>query len=367
MAKNVLIYSTAYLPMVGGAEVAIKEITDRLLDFNFVLITSRINRHLPRYEKIGPIEVYRLGWGTRFDKLWLAFRGGHFGLKLAHHEPFTLVWGVMASFAGLAALRFKELQPELPFLLTLQEGDDLKEVEFKMLPLWWRFKKIFTEADQIQVISSYLSTWAQKMGALGEIKLIPNGVDLTKFSFAERKINQTIITTSRLVKKNGLDTLIRSLLFLPANFRLQIFGLGPEADKLKKQVQDFRLTERVDFNGLVASAELPTHLHQAEIFVRPARSEGLGNSFLEAMACGLPVIGTPVGGIPDFLKEGETGWLVEPDNPVALAEKIKLIIQPDNKLQVDRVVNQARRLVEEKYDWVKIADQFRELLQQLTK
>jgi hypothetical protein len=92
MAKRILIYSTAYWPMVGGAEVAIKEITDRLADFDFVLITARLRKGLPKREKIGRVEVCRLGWGTSLDKFWLAFWGGHFGLKLAQEGPFSAVW-----------------------------------------------------------------------------------------------------------------------------------------------------------------------------------------------------------------------------------------------------------------------------------
>ncbi|HRZ30048.1 MAG TPA: glycosyltransferase family 4 protein [Candidatus Paceibacterota bacterium] len=356
MVKKVLIYSTAYFPMVGGAEVAIKEITDRLPDFNFILVTARLSRAYSKKEKIGNVAVYRLGWGTCFDKLWLAFYGGHFGLKLAKDESFCLVWGVMASFAGLAALRFKELSPRSKFLLTLQEGDDLEEVERKMRVLRWRFKKIFTLADQVQVISRYLREWAQSFGTEEKnITIIPNGVDLDKFNFRGQTKNKTIVTTSRLVKKNGVDTLIRSLTFLPDDYRLKILGVGPDEKKLKNLVRELGLSERVDFVGFVSSENIKDYFAQAEVFARPALSEGLGNSFLEAMAFGLPVLGTPVGGIVDFLKEGETGWLIPPNDPQTLAEKIKFITKEENGAQVEEVTRKARSLVEEKYDWVKIA------------
>lgn len=354
MAKRVLIYSTAYLPLVGGAEIAIKEITDRLSDYSFDLITARLDRRLPREEIIGRVKIHRLGWGIPLDKFWLVLRGGSFGRKLHQADPYQLVWGVMASFGGLAALRFKELRPETKFILTLQEGDDLAVVERKMWLLFWRFKKIFASADYVQAISHYLAEWAKKMGTLAPIEVVPNGVDLAKFKFGERKKNQTIITTSRLVKKNGVDTLIRSLLFLPAEYRLQILGTGPEAESLKILALKFKLANRVDWLGLIESDKLPSHLAQAEVFARPARSEGLGNSFLEAMACGLPIIGTRVGGIPDFLLEGQTGWFCEPESPFDLAEKIKLITNPANADLVNRVIIQARQLIADKYDWDKL-------------
>jgi len=365
MAKRILIYTTAYLPLIGGAEIAVKEITDRLDGFSFDLITSRLDRNLPKEEAIGRIKIHRLGWGTPLDKLWLAWRGGRYGLKLHQKNHYDVVWGVMASFGGLAALRFKELVSEVKFLLTLQEGDDLKEIKTKMMPLWWRFKKIFTRADCLQVISNYLADWAKRMGARAPIVVIPNGVDFNKFGFIERQKNKVIITTSRLVKKNGVDSLIKALLFLPADYRLQILGIGPEESRLRSLVTKFKLTERVEFKGLVPQENLAAHLHQAEIFARPALSEGLGNSYLEAMACGLPIIGTSVGGIPDFLSDAQTGWFCQPNNPFDLAEKIKLVTSADNQSQVDQVVSQARHLVEEKYDWVKIAERMKQLLANL--
>lgn len=366
MKKRILIYSTAYFPLVGGAEVAIKEITDRLGEgFEFVLITARIDNKLPKRERIGNVDVYRMGLGTSFDKLWLAIGGGYLGVKLARKEPFCMVWGVMASFAGLAALRFKELKSEIPFLLTLQEGDDLDDIEKKMRILWWRFRKIFISADCVQVISNYLADWARRMGTTGKIELIPNGVDLSKFQLGQREKNKTIITTSRLVKKNGVSNLIRALLILPSDYKLKILGIGPDELKLKKLTKELKLSSRVSFLGFVSSDKISYHFSQSEIFARPSLSEGLGNSFLEAMAFGLPVVGTPVGGIPDFLEENETGWFCEPNNPRSLVEKIKYITDPNNLNQVDRVVMKARLLVEEKYDWDKIAIKIRAIFEDL--
>lgn len=355
--KKVLIYSTAYYPIVGGAEVAIKEITDRLKDFDFYLITARLRRSLPRQEVVGGVKVYRVGWGCFLDKFWLALWGGSFGTSLSKQAgPFDIVWGMMASFGGLSALRFKELNPQTFFLLTLQEGDNLEQIKRKMFLLRGRFRKIFSSADYVQAISNYLADWARTMGAKSLVELIPNGVDLDKYHFTGRTKNHRVITTSRLVKKNGLDTLVRAMIFLPADYQLQILGVGPELGELKKICQKFKLENRVQFVGFVPYAEIPKYLAGAEVFSRPSRSEGLGNSYLEAMAVGLPVIAPPVGGIVDFLKDGQTGWLVPPDQPLALAEKIKSLTLEQNYPQIDEVVNQARALVEENYNWDKIAE-----------
>ena len=72
--KRVIIFSTAYFPLVGGAEIAVKEIADRLGDeFDFVMVTARIRKDLPSYEKVGKVNVYRVGFGSNWDKYLLPF------------------------------------------------------------------------------------------------------------------------------------------------------------------------------------------------------------------------------------------------------------------------------------------------------
>ena len=369
--KTILIFSTAYLPLVGGAELAVKEITDRLPEYDFCLVTARLRRDLPKQEKIGQVEVFRLGLGLWLDKIILAFWGGFWASKRFKNRRIDTVWGIMASFGGLAALAYKR-HTGTPFLLTLQEGDDLVEVEKKARILGRRFRAMFREADFIQAISTYLKDWARRMGATCPIVVVPNGSKCDpniRIQVSDTNKNNhnnlkpiLIITTSRLVKKNAVDDLIKALSFLADNFKLKVVGAGPDEQKLRNLIHDLRLEERVEFAGLVTPEKIFAHLAGADIFARPSLSEGLGNSFLEAMAVGLPTIGTPVGGIPDFLVDNETGWFCEPRNPQSIAEKIKFIVDPANHELVNQVVEKARQLVVEKYNWDKIAEQVGEIL-----
>lgn len=385
--KHILIFSTAYLPLVGGAELAVKEITDRLPECRFSLVTARLKRGLAKREKIGQVEVFRLGLGWSLDKFLLAILGPFWASWRFKNDPPAMVWGIMASFGGLAAVAYKK-RTGRPFLLTLQEGDNLTEIEKKSRILAGWFKQIFTRADAIQAISTYLKDWALKMGAACPIEVVPNGAekcdanirihsndtkgkdgDSKIFDRAPNTYNLTpvlIITTSRLVKKNGVDDLIRALKFLPGNFNLKIVGIGSDEAKLKKLVSDLGLDARVVFVGFVSPEKIFEELATAAVFVRASRSEGLGNSFLEAMSVGLPVVGTPVGGIPDFLKEGETGWFCEPNNPESIAEKIKLIADPANRELIEKVTDKARCLVEEKYNWEIIAVEMSKIFEKLT-
>ena len=88
----------------------------------------------------------------------------------------------MAHATGIAASLFKLLKPKIPYNLTLQEGDPTEYIERLALPAWPLFKRAFTKADRIQVISTFLGRWAVRMGFKGEPILIPNAVDVEHFS-----------------------------------------------------------------------------------------------------------------------------------------------------------------------------------------
>ena len=303
--KRIVIFSLAYYPFVGGAEVAIKELTDRLPDYKWELVTVNLNNSQAAEEVIGDVEVFRLPGGL-LGKYLFPWRAVRWAVRRQRETPYDLVWAMMANQAGMTGALFKRQFKQVPFLLTLQEGDNLNSPAYR-LRLWGpRWFRVFQLADHIQVISKYLATWARQMGATCPVTVIPNGVDLNKFQTnandQNARLEKIIITTSRLVKKNGVDILIQALTFLPDNVKLQIVGSGEEEAALKNLTNSLKLSSRVSFLGSIANSQVPGYLAQADVFCRPSRSEGLGNSFLEAMATGLPVVATPVGGIPDFLQ-----------------------------------------------------------------
>src|SRR3989344_677185 len=166
MPKRILIFSTAYLPLIGGAEIAVKEITDRLGDdFAFDLICARIKKEFPAQEKIGRINIHRTGrGGGKLDKFVLPWRGSKLANKLYQQEKYDAIWAIMASFGGLAALFFKNKYPRVPYLLTLQEGDPTEQIERRVGILKNWFYQIFRQADYIQAISVFLADWARKIG-----------------------------------------------------------------------------------------------------------------------------------------------------------------------------------------------------------
>ena len=166
-----------------------------------------------------------------------------------------------------------------------------------------------------------------------------------------------------MVKKNAVGDIIGAIKYLPENIRLIILGTGSLEEDLKFQTSNLKIEDRVSFLGHIDHRELPKYLASADIFIRPSLSEGLGSSFLEAMAVGLPVIATPVGGIPDFLKDGETGLFCEVINPKSIAEKVKVYLE-NNDLR-KKIINNAREMVVKKYDWDLIAKKMRNIFDRL--
>ena len=368
--KRVLIFSLAYAPFVSGAELAVKEITDRINDLDFDLITLRFDRKWAKKEKIGNVNIHRIGGG----KLFFPFFAFCKARQLHKKNGYDSVWSIMANRAGFAALFFKLWHPKVKYLLTLQEGDALNYPEKRMglakIFIGGLFKKVFRRADYIQAISNYLADWARNMGAKAPVEVVPNGINAEKFIKSkvhkvESQNNKIIITTSRLVYKNGVDVLIKAAAELKtiihnSSFIIQILGGGLDEKKLKELAKELKVDDIVQFLGHIEPEKVYDYLAGADIFVRPSRTEGLGSSFLEAMGAGLPVIGAPVGGIPDFLKDGETGLFCKVDDPKDLAEKVEKLIMDENFAK--RIAENGRRLVLEKYDWNDIAKRMKNIL-----
>ena len=363
MTKKILIFSVAYRPFIGGAEVAVEEITKRLAfqGFSFDLLTVNLDGKQKSEETVGDMRVFRIGKGT-WGKFLFPFGAFLAARKLHHKNHYAATWAIMANYAGFAALFFKIFHRAVPFILTLQEGDPIPEIKRKVWFVWPIFKMIFRRADKVTAISNYLAEWGRAMGAKN-ITVIPNGVDIEKFKAKSEKLKTDdvmLVTTGRLVKKNGVGDIIAALKFLPENVKLLVVGEGKLLHDLQLTTRNLQLENRVKFVGFVKPEKLPGYLWTSNIFVRPSLSEGLGNSFIEGMAAGLPIIGTPVGGIPDFLKDSETGLFCKSNNPQSIAEKVKLLLA-DNSLR-QKIVANAQKLVAEKYDWNLIAEQMRKVL-----
>ena len=158
------------------------------------------------------------------------------------------------------------------------------------------------------------------------------------------------------MKKNGVDTLIKAFAEVCKKFpdaKLHVVGDGLLRRKLEELSGDLGIANNVKFFGALAYEKIPQYLAKADVFVRPSRSEGLGTAFLEAMAMGLPVVGTRVGGIPDFLEHERTGLFTNVDDAEDLARQITRLFT-DGALY-EKLSRNGREVVQKTYTWETIA------------
>jgi glycosyltransferase involved in cell wall biosynthesis len=183
-------------------------------------------------------------------------------------------------------------------------------------------------------------------------------------SFGFPKDAFILVTVSRFVKKNGLADVVNALPLLPKNVCLLLCGFGNLESSLRKLVKKLSLEHRVRFFGACSHADLPAIISSSDVFIRPSLSEGLGNAFLESMACGTPVIGTPVGGIPDFLEDEKTGFFCLPEHPESIRNTVIKVMYYE-KEKLSQIKKAAKDLVVEKYNWQTISRDMLILFQKL--
>lgn len=395
MKKKILIFSLDYYPgEVGGAEVALKEITDRIspAEFEFHMLTLHYDKSMRAVEQIDNVLVHRIGFGWKnptikdrkkfplhLNKHLFQFYAPLKAVWLHRKHNYDGTWAMMAHSCGVPAALFKLFHPRVKYVLTLQEGEPPEYIENLMKPVWPLFKKAFTQADTVQVISTFLGRWAKQMGYSKEPILVPNAVNVKHFSqpytleeiievkneLDKKEGDIFLVTTSRMVNKNALDDVIKALPLLPENIKFLIYGGGPEKENLAKLAEELDVVNRVKFMGVLDHQVLPKYLKACDIFIRPSRSEGMGNSFVEAMAARLPVVATQEGGIADFLFDevrnpdlATTGWAVRVNNPEDIATAVRDILNRPDK--VERVLQTAFTLVSTKYDWDLVAKDMKE-------
>lgn len=171
-----------------------------------------------------------------------------------------------------------------------------------------------------------------------KIKVIYNGIDTKDIVEENKTIERTtddivLVSLSELHKNKGIDTAIKAISLLPQKILSQIkyfvTGDGEEKEILQRLVEDLNLRDKVIFLGFVENAK--SLIPKADIFIMPSRTENLPFALLEAGVCGKPIVATSVGGIPEVIKDMDTGILIHPDRPRELCEAIVYLLENKEK------------------------------------
>ncbi len=377
------IVTHTFLPHVGGIEKVVYEQGKRLLQRNFqpTVITSRLGT--PKHYVFEHLNVecypslntgfslgipYPIPTVASFKTFLRAVKSSKIVHAHGHPYPSSLIVGELAKMY------------DKPFVLTQHntfiEYDNLFDTVERVNDLAIG-KETIKQADRIIAVSNASKDYVLRLGAKpNKIKVIRNGVDLPRFrpmagkrEEIRRKLKipqdaKVFLTVRRLVYKNGIDTLIECAnLAVKKNSKIVFLavGKGPDQNSVQARINELGIDDNFRLAGFVSDEELPAYYNAADFFVLPSKSgEGLPLVALEAMACGLPVIATNVGGISEILSP-KFGKLVAANKPEIMAEAVLEFSEADwvsRKLEL-------RAMMEEKYSWEKNVDSLVEIYEEL--
>ncbi|MDO8601239.1 MAG: glycosyltransferase [bacterium] len=359
---RVLFPATHYYPVIGGIETWTKNIAEGVAlrrgsgQAEIFVVTGKVKNQSEK-EEAGGVKIFRtslfalsnLSASPLIYTLSLLPFVFCKSLALIKKEKIDILHcqGFLSSFLGFWLSKLTGV----PYIATVQR------LEGRRNPI-----KNFIYRNAVLCIgaSRAIGEYFKQIGCKN-IEVIPNGIDLERFKNLEIKPHQgfVVITVARLEKVKGTEYLIGAFDLLMSDFlgksdiRLSIIGDGSERKNLEDLVKKLGLAERVKFLGEIPNEKIPEYLAGADCFVLPSLKEGFGIAVLEAMAAGVPVIASRVGGILDIIEDGKTGLLIEPGNPEEIAKAISKIYQ-DSTLRGQLINNAMAEL--KRYNWQDIAE-----------
>ncbi|MBS4206748.1 glycosyltransferase [Bacillus sp. FJAT-50079] len=315
-----------------------------------------LTMHPPDHDKLHPnIHLHKLRYNAPFGYYLNALQAKFLLKKInpdIFHVHYASGYGTLGRF-----INFR------PMLLSVW-GSDVFEFPFQSKSKRNVLKKNLESADQV-LSTSYSMKDQTKSFFIPkrEIQVTPFGVDTEKFKPAEIvKVEQTItIGIIKLLEPvYGIKYLIDAFALIidellqgqsdtTPKLKLLIVGHGSQRAELESRARYKGIHEYVDFYGAVPNDNVPSILNKIDIFCVPSLSESFGVAVIEASACGVPVVVSDVGGLPEVVENNITGFIVEPKNVNQLAEKLLKLIQNPSMREI--MGKSGREFVLEKYNW----------------
>ncbi len=381
---SLCIVTHTFLPHVGGIERVVYEQCKRLMQKQFELMVVTHRNYTDKNYVFDGIKV------RCYDSVNIGFK-----LGIPYVIPHITSYKTFLESVKSSDLIHVHGHPYLSSLIAAKIAKKYKKpvvltqhntfIEYEGI-LWdhveWLNdcaigKQVLKEADKIVVVSNATGNYVLSLGADPEkIRVLHNGVDVNRFKpltgvkdemrkkLGISKDSSVVLTVRRLVYKNGIDTLIESAKeAIKKNPRLffLVVGKGPDLEKVKERIEQLGMQENFRLTGFISDEGLPFYYNVADFFVLPSKSgEGLPLVALEAMACGVPVIATNVGGISEVMKE-DYGKLVPPNSPGSLAEAILEF----SHRELSALKKDLRAMIEQKYSWDKNVEKLVEIYEEL--
>ncbi|WP_306005077.1 glycosyltransferase [Aquicoccus porphyridii] len=216
----------------------------------------------------------------------------------------------------------------IPYSFTLHGPDIFYE------PIHWRLDEKIRRAAFVACISEFCRSQAMAFSApdhWDKLHIVHCGVDPARYAHTRQRSGRQALFVGRLAVVKGLPVLFDALARMGADAPdLAIIGDGPDRTALEAQAQELGLADRVDFMGYRSQSEVADMLGQSDLLILPSFAEGLPVVLMEALAGETPVVTTQIAGIPELVRDGETGHLCPPGDAGALARAIAAVLDdPD--------------------------------------
>ncbi|MCC5875816.1 MAG: glycosyltransferase family 4 protein [Candidatus Sumerlaeia bacterium] len=353
--RRILLVNYEFPPLGGGAGTATKFHAWHLSKFGHdVEVVTAAHKGLARVSRRGSLVIRRIPALRRE-------RGRSNPLEMMSYVASAVPYlmfrpgpkpDVMVSYhsipSGLAAFPLSYLWG-VPHVVLFRGGDvpgwlpgELDKMHRRTLRL---NQLIVHHATSAHAVSQGLRDLAQPSFPGTNIGVLRNGVDTNHYhppreGREDRKGPVRLLFAGRMTTQKGVDTLLGALGSDPLrsmNWVLDLAGGGPMLEHFLAMAQELGIRDRVKDRGWMERADLRCLYQEADIFVFPSRFEGMPNVVLEAISCGLPIIGTRITGIEEILREGENGFMIDVDDVGVCADRIaKLVNDKDLRLEMGR-------------------------------
>ncbi len=381
---------------IGGAWKYTHEVNRRLAERGWPvhLVTCKPDPSLPDMETIDGVTFHRLSASDAKQFFRLGRRVNRAIDRIAEETRIGLVH-VHNPLIGYLALKNRHLDDavKVTHIHSLWQDEERinrlgpETMPLFMSPLWWRLQAIrfmewseFRRVDSCLFLSEYMRQCFLDYFPFKKprLRVIPGGVDLNRFQPAapEHDIETqresvklptdrpVLLTVRRMEPRMGLDRLLDALKIVKDHkperaFTLAMVGKGSMSGELKSRVQALGLSEAVQFPGEISGDQLLTYYQSADIFILPTvELEGFGLATVEALACGLPAIGTPIGGTVEILKALDENCLFSGTTAESMARRIESFLNNPESFQ--KLKFKCRELVETHYGWEQVVDRIEE-------
>jgi len=369
----VLMVCYGFPPVIGGSEKQAFNLSKKLSQngVQVLVATAQLNKNLKRYEFINGIHIFRL-FSPQIRFIRHLIFNAHLAYFLFKYRSFydIIHIHILGEYAPLCAIMGKLLNKKtIVKIASSGVGSDFIDLKKRFFFSWF--------FPAVKYYDAYIATSDKirhEIGSYGipssKIVNIPNGVDIGRFTFQRRRGNNPYFTfcfVGRLNEIKNLGTLVDGFsiayeaLKRVCNPKLILVGDGVQRKILLNKSRELHIEDSVLFPGDVA--DVRPYLQQSDVFVLPSWTEGLSNALLEAMACGLPVIVSNVGGNKEVITHKENGLLFNPGDPKNLANLMVEIVSNIELRQ--KIGHNARETIENEYDLNVIADHYYVLYRQL--